>query len=209
MATYTNIGTISYARKSSIRAEERLHWYLGLRQAELEIETKLKPALEDTFLEIEILSNKIACAVDPLEKLKLERQKRRLELLIPGAISELRACEIECDRIISEHEQELQLDKDALEELVAKDAYLDRCSRVIAGATLRSLGYSDSESQLLLELPPEDQLEVMAKVQMANGHAVAALTNAMSRVSPMQAQRIVELVEQEVTGILTGNLTGE
>jgi hypothetical protein len=208
MTTYTNLGTMSYARISSIRSQERLHWYLGLRQAELEIETRLKPALEDNFLELEILTQKITdlesqqFSSNKFEIIKLQRQKRRIELLIPGTIAELHAAESEKERIVSVHQNELSLDSQTLEESISRECYLARCSQVISGATLRSLGYNDSEAQLLLDLPPEDQLEVMAKVQSSNAGAVAALSNALSRVSPFEAKRIVELVDKEVSGYL-------
>lgn len=209
--TYTNIGTNLYARIASIESEERLHWYLGLRQAELELETNLKPALEDTFHKIEILTNQISQLKNQsvtnvesaLEVIKLEREKSRLELLIPGTLAELKVVETKRDEIIEAHKSELENhSKDELDYLVARDCYLARCKRHLAAAQIRPLGFNDSEAQLLLTLPPEDQIAVMSQLQLHNAGAIALLANALGKVSPEQANQIVEIVTNEVTGIL-------
>ena len=188
-----------------------MHWYLGLRQAELELETNLKPALEDTFHKIEILTNQISQLKNQsvtnvesaLEVIKLEREKSRLELLIPGTLAELKVVETKRDEIIEAHKSELENhSKDELDYLVARDCYLARCKRHLAAAQIRPLGFNDSEAQLLLTLPPEDQIAVMSQLQLHNAGAIALLANALGKVSPEQANQIVEIVTNEVTGIL-------
>lgn len=209
----TNIGTNIYARVEHIRSEEREHWVSGLRQCELELETRLKPALEDNFLELEILQSRIEelkgksvlLTEDKLEIVKLERQKKRIEMLVPGTIAELKVVEQERDRIVSEHQFELsQYSPEKLDRLTARDRYLAKCARVLAAAQIRPMGFNDSESQLYLSLPPGDQIAVMSQLQMVNNGAIALVANALGKVSPEQAARIVEIVNEEVTGILIG-----
>lgn len=209
--TYTNIGTNIYARIASIEAEERLHWYLGLRQAELEIETNLNPALEDTFHKIEVLTNQISqlknqsvpSLESQLEVIKLEREKSRLELLIPGTLAELKVVEAKRDQIVAEHKVELENhSKDELDYLVSRDCYLARCKRHLAAAQIRPMGFNDSEAQLYLSLPPEDQIAVMSQLQMHNSGAIALIANALGKVTPEQANKVIEIVSNEVTGIL-------
>lgn len=211
--TLTNLGTNIYARISSIRTEEREHWVSGLRQCELEIETRLKPALEDTFRELELLtegieelrSKVVVTTKDKLEILKLEREKSRLEMLVPNTRTELQAVEMERDRIIREHEFELrEYSSDRLDLLTMRDRYLAKCTRVLAAAQIRPMGFNDAEAQLYLSLPPEDQIAVMSQLQMVNAGAIALLANALGKVSPDQAMRIIEIVNEQVTGILIG-----
>lgn len=207
---YTNIGTMTYSRISSIRAEERLHWYLGLRQSELEF-NRLKPALELAFLDIEEKKAEIgyeknkSTEVNLFAIKRLEIELKQLEDLLPGAISEFNAIEGEYQRIVSEHFEELKLDKNLLEQSVAKDCSLARAARFVRASTIRPMGFSDSEAQLLLELPEVDLMEVMARVHSQNYPAIIAASNALSKVSPLEASRIAGIIDEKVTEILMLN----
>ena len=203
---------MTYSRISSIQAEERLHWYLGLRQVELEF-NRLKPALELAFLDIEEKKAEIesernkASGVNYLAIKRSEIELSQLEELLPGAILEFNAIKGEYQRIVNEHFEELQLDKNELEQGVSKDCSLARATRFVSAAFIRPMGFNDSEAHLLLELSESDRIEVMAKVHGQNYSAIIAASNALSKVNPLEANQIAGMIDEKVTEILTLNKT--
>jgi hypothetical protein len=206
---YTNLGTMAYDRIASIRSQEMLHWYLGLRQAELEIESNLKPALKLARTKLDDLAHKITEARNlgsDFEVGKLEVERDSILRSMHGAISELQAAEEEKARIVAEHQSELMLPAQELERRVARDCYLAKCARRVAIASIRALGYNEQEAGVLIELTPEDRLEVMGMIHPSNHQFVVAITNALDRVPEIAAQEIVGLVEAQVMKLIT---TGE
>lgn len=210
--TITSLSSnFGYGTTSAIRSEERLHWYLGLRKAELMIETSLRPALQFSLLDLKKLTRKkdelsnlsVKTEEDSDEIIRLTEEIRQIEIRIPDAILELEESEFELARIMTEHQHELGgFTKEQLIQQHSKKCHLARASRFVAGYSLRSLGYNDSEAQLLLEMPPEDQLEVMSQMQMSNSNVVVALFHALNRINPVDAQQILESVEAQVTQTL-------
>lgn len=213
--TLTSLSSnFGYATISAIRAEERLHWYLGLRKAELILESSLKPALQFSILDKNklIRDRKSLISIEVKDDdiddkiIRITEEIRQIEMLIPDTVLEIQLAEAERDRIVSEHPESLELSKVELQRRYSRDCYLARATRVIATASMRQMGYSDGEASLINELPVEDQLEIFSKLQPQNHRIVAALSNCLNRLSPLEAQKILGQIESLVNSLM---LTGE
>ncbi len=176
MERLTNIGFNTQAQvQDSIRQRERVHWFLGLREAEEFIRT-CSQTLEDTAfnsrkhdratrrLELQqqepLTELSEALALIRKEELddRLQQSRQawdRLQPMIRDTQMELAAAQAEYDRIVEAHPEVTALSYEELQSRYTPIALAERHAHFLASRVIASLrGLPESVGELLVGLDP-------------------------------------------------------
>ena len=175
-----------------IRSQEQIHWYWGLRQAELHIEY-IRPSLEYIDKEIQKIPALKKIKLEQLKTLKFIRfftkiipilgvwldykiksieaeikniedpeQRQRMKQRIADAQTELEIATSERNRIIADHPEILEMSYQELQ-IISVEALLEKKAFLITSSQLGvHYGLSESASTLLAELSQKDLNKVLA-----------------------------------------------
>lgn len=186
-----------YATRSEIVKQEEVHWFAGLRQAELTIRDKEMALAEQAFAkrkqerklrkierDLEQVRNKLARLnagshkyLDTLDKiedledqLKLAQfQSERMAPLERDAISELNVAKQERDRILTEHPEALTMPYDHLQDM-GRDVLNTVLAKYVASSVWAAKnGLPDAVGKALFDIPKDDLLDVMGRVAVMEG----------------------------------------
>lgn len=172
----TNTGFNTQAQvQDLIRSRERIHWFFGLRESE-EFIRSCSTSLEETRFELrkhdrhirrlQLQQAALESATDPMAALqkedftdRLDRARRaveRLQPMIRDAMMELRAAEVERDRIVAAHPEVLELSYEALQTRITPIALKEKQAHFLASRVIAATrGLPESVGELLTGLDPD------------------------------------------------------
>lgn len=209
------------AVRFEIRKQERVHWFLGLRQAELIVDAKqgvldynerqLRRGLRkvrqkqrqlDRLIVIQKLSLGLLPLQDAIESLQddiaeAKQEYGKIHPYVRDALMERDTAAIERDRIIHEHEEELNTNFDELQEKYAQPAMLQGFARYFASRVWASQNHlPEALGSLLFELAPEERDWVMTnEMQLRLGvdvsGALAQASGTLASLPPEQQQQVL------------------
>lgn len=192
---YTNS---TAAMLNIVRAQENKHWFLGLRQCELELETLNRALRRWTLRRI-------------LSRLRLRREYHKEELLLQKEVLEQ-----EKSRIIKEHPEVVNLSYRELQERYAKACFQAVQAHYIAklhiAAQYPILGEGGAEMLLGLDSNERDEVMAIAMKRMGQACSDIALRDAANVLAELtEEQRKQSLIlagQQVVNSQAVQNLSG-
>ena len=157
--------------RHQIRSAELIHWFWGLRQAELCINDRAEAILfskEEYALASERLNTLEAIAKpllsDQIEAARIRRNIIKVRSQFTDAEQELFAAKAEYDRICVEHSDELESNSVELEELYSKEVWEARQTRVLAEKIL-AINYGPEAAAAIMDIAPERRAECLANAE--------------------------------------------
>lgn len=175
MERLTNISYNTLAQvQDSIRQRERIHWFLGLREAEEVIRTSTD-ALEETsynlrkqdraMQRLELQLQGLEGETDALTQIKKEeladrlaqarRAKERLQPMFRDTQMALTAAQAEYDRLVAAHPEVTELSYEVLQERYTPVALAEKQAHFLASRVIAALrGLPESVGDLLVGLDP-------------------------------------------------------
>lgn len=147
--------------RHQIRSAELVHWFWGLRQAELCINDRSEAIIyskEEFALASERLNNLEAIVkptlTEQIEATRIRRNTVKVRSQFTDAEEELFAAKEEYDRICVEHSNELQANSAELEELYSKEVWEARQTRVLAEKIL-AISYGPEAAAAIMDIAPD------------------------------------------------------
>lgn len=212
-----------------IRRQERIHWFLGMRQAELFIRDKLsalytnREAERSYVRKIKAISREkdalgakgVAASLDELARIEeiedqiISAQRSWLDLqpLIRDADMELQVARDERDRIIYPHPEALGLSFDELQDRYAAPALLEKQAFYFAAEAWAAVNHLPAScGHMLMDLSPEQRQHLMTReaeirTNLRIDEATIQAARRMMQLPPVQQQQFLQALSDQEQAI--------